>query len=102
MAVRQRFVYCWPEGISPVTFAAWLRKLNSREKDEFASARLRQTEFRQQAINQGRMTVEQDTYVWRDEQAAIENKRTDETWYLYFSRYLKETKTEFSIEQELC
>ena len=102
MPVRQRFVYRWPEGITPVTFDTWLQKLNPQEKQEFAEARQRQIGFRKQSIEQGRMIIEQGAYVWRDEQTARENKPTDETWYRYFRRYLEETQTEFSIEQELC
>ena len=102
MAVRHRFVYRWPDNVTPTTLESWVQTLSQQEKEEFLSAQCRQRQYRKEAINQGRMVIDSGTYVWRDEQTARENKPTDEIWHRYFRRYLQETQTEFSIEEELC
>ena len=102
MPVRHRFVYRWPDGVTPVTFDSWARSLNDQEKSEFLAAKQRQIVYRKQAIEQNHMFVEHGTYVWRDEMSAKENKPTDEIWYRYFKRYLEETQTEFILEEEIC
>jgi hypothetical protein len=102
MPVRHRFVYRWPPGVDPVTFDAWIQNLNAEEKTEFFSARQRQISYRTQAIEQRLMDIDNGTYVWKDQEAAVQNKPTDETWYRYFKRYLDETGTIFDIEEEKC
>jgi hypothetical protein len=102
MPVRHRFVYRWPNGVTPVTFDTWVQSLTEDEKLEFLLSKQRQIEYRKQAINQDRMIVENGTYVWRDEMSARKNKPTDEIWYRYFKRYLNETQTEFILEEEIC
>ena len=102
MAVRHRFVYRWPNNVEPITFDKWISTLSDHEKIEFFKAKRRQLLFRKQVIEKGNMTLEKDSYVWCDEKCALENKPTDEIWHRYFKRYLEETQTEFSIEEELC
>ena len=102
MAVRHRFVYSWPPGVTPMTFDQWIHNLSEQEKKDFSEAKQRQIAYRTDAIKNGQMTIDNGTYVWRDQTAAAQNKPTDDTWYQYFKRYLDETNTIFQIEEEKC
>lgn len=80
-----------------ISIEEWIATLSDREQHEYAAARIRQTSFRDQAIADGLMKFDlnSDSYVWRDKQAILINKSTDNIWLVYFERYLKETNTGF-------
>ena len=102
MPVRQRFVYEWPDGVTPIKFDQWISNLPDQEKKEFFEAKQRQISHRTNAITNGQMIIDHGTYVWKDQNTANLNKPTDDIWYQYFKRYLDETNTIFQVKEEPC
>jgi hypothetical protein len=101
MPFKQKFVYSWPENVEPVLFYDWINRLPESEKKDFYEAEQRQCAYRAEKINEGKMYIDQDySYVWMNSEST--QKPYDETWRLFFMRYLKETKTIFTIEEEEC
>ena len=85
MKIRQKF---FSDVIAD--FWVWVYNLPEHEKQEFLEADIRQKKFRQEAIDRGDMIIDPDdgsSYIWRDEQTANKNKKFDETWVAYFSRW---------------
>lgn len=88
MKIRQKFS---SELIAD--FWVWIKRLPEHEKQEFLEADVRQKKFRQEAIDRGDMIIDPEdktSYIWRDEQAANKNKKSDEIWVSYFCRWKQE------------
>jgi hypothetical protein len=100
MAVSQRFVFEWPDGVTPVLFMNWIKLLSESEQDEFNQAKIRQEAHRQQAIDDQRMTMVKDAYVWKNQIESKKKKPSDPVWVEYFERYLQETQTQFKMVYE--
>lgn len=101
MPLRQKFVYSWPDDVKPVLFYDWILTLSVEEQKEFYKAEQRQNAYRTEKINEGKMYIKNDySYVWSNKDS--KEKPYDETWRLFFMRYLDETKTIFTIEEEEC
>ena len=100
MAVVQRFIFEWPEGVKQIDLFAWIRTLPRAEREEFYQAKERQEAHRQQAIDAQRMELSKGTYVWKNNDEAKKNKPSDPTWVKYFQRYLRETNTQFKVVYE--
>ena len=99
MPVVQKFVYTWPPGTKEIWFEEWLKTLSKTDKEEFDQGRAKGEAFRQQAIDSGRMIInEVGDYVWKDSQSAY--KENDPTWEKYWKRWQKETGVHFSFYYE--
>jgi hypothetical protein len=73
----------------------WIETLSPDEQTEFFEAQARQLANRQRVINDGRMSVDCDDYIWTDK-SSFENQNhgADLIWQKYFERWLKETDTQ--------
>jgi hypothetical protein len=101
MPTVQRFVYEWPEGANPILFLDWIKLLSESEQEEFHKAKDRQEEFRQQAVDQGRLQeITGNHYTWKNKQEAEIDKATDPVWEQFWKRYLHETQTQFKVIYE--
>jgi hypothetical protein len=109
--VLQKFTYTWPEGKEKIEFRDWLRTLSQEEQDEYWAGRRNGDRLRQIAIDEGRLEVIADGYLWRDEEAKKIHKENDPVWLKYWLRWQDETGVVFSseyievhpnLENELC
>ena len=102
MPVRQVFQWQWPPGVEPLWFRDWLATLPENECREGMEAIRRQEHLRQDAIDQGRMILVDNGYVWKDEATANRGKGTDTVWEKYWMRWQKETGVKFiqTLEKE--
>jgi len=102
-SVRHRFVVEWGVGSSQLELDEWVKTLPESQQHEFTMAQERQLQYRQNAIDQGRMYIEKDgSYVWKDDETAKQGKEYDETWLHFWNRWLEETKAKFYIKEEKC
>lgn len=98
MAVIHEFKYTATPGGSAISLHSWIQTLPTDQQTEFYSAEVRQVDFRSQVIEQGNLTLgSHNTYIWKDDAAAQQNKIDDPTWLRYFNRYLKENNITFEI-----
>jgi len=102
MPIRQEFKYKNPTGGPVVYFNQWLTTLPMAEQQEYWHAQQRQSEYRQQCIDQGLLVLDttvygDDKYVWCNAEEATKGKPMDEVWGIYWRRYLSETGTIFEI-----
>jgi hypothetical protein len=101
MSVVQRLVFEWPEGVKPILFLDWIKLLPESEQEEFYQSKIRQENFRQQAVDQGRLQeITGNHYTWKNKQEAEINKETDPIWAQFWNRYLQETQTQFNVVYE--
>jgi len=98
MKILQKFEYTWPEGVTPILFQNWAATLPQAEQDEFALASDRQTEIRQQWVDDGLIEKVPGTgYIWKDQATFDVNKPVvDPTWQKYWNRWIEETGVTFS------
>ena len=99
MAIIQKFEYKWPTGTTPIEFYDWIATLTQEEQDEFRLADIRQKEFRKLVVDQGNLTVNNNGYVWKDNDALNTGKPTDPTWQMYWNQWIAKTGVQFTIEQ---
>jgi hypothetical protein len=96
MSVRQTFSYEWPAGTTPIYLDEWIKTLPIAEQQEYASGRANGDQLRQQAINEGRLTILADgSYQWTDQQAFEQHKKNDQIWEKYWNRWQSETGAKF-------
>ena len=109
MSIKQEFKFTPAEGKELITLHQWVSTLSENEQQEFRAAEQRQLEIRQKIVKNKKLTVIKnsdddttpDNYVWDESQ--IENKSSDyykdydDTWLVYWKRYLSETETKFEI-----
>jgi hypothetical protein len=107
--VKQEFKFTPAEGKELITLHQWVSTLSENEQEEFRQAEQRQLEFRQKVVESNKLTVIKnssdntvpDDYIW--DNAHVENKTIleykdhDDTWLVYWKRYLAETETKFEI-----
>ena len=96
MSITQKFHYTWPEGAQQLQFEPWVATLLQAEQDEFAQAKIRQQAYRQPFIDDGRLTVMDNGYKWKDQETADLGKPTDTIWMKYWNRYINETGVAFT------
>jgi hypothetical protein len=97
MSVTQKFEYTWPEGAPELHFLDWIATLTQAEQDDFAQAKIRQEAHRQPFIDDGRLSIVEEGYAWKDQETADLGKPTDPVWIEYWSRWINETGVKFSI-----
>jgi hypothetical protein len=69
----------------------WLSSLSIEEQEEYKSANIRQKSYRQQIIDEGKMSIgEQKEYIWPDYKTMKKGKPEDPIWRQYFDRFLAE------------
>ena len=107
MAVKQSFVYITKDGSKKIEFHDWAEQsLTNDEYSNWVAAVKRQTEYRQQAIDAGRLIhdEERNVYIWDEEwingKDPEEFKKFDQEWLAFWERYLDETGTQLEIELE--
>ena len=96
MSLTQKFDIKSP-GDKFISIDDWIATLSVDEQEKFYLARERQLARRQQAIDNGHLTLTEDgSYEWTDE-ATFNTKShgVDRIWYSYFHRWLTETNQEF-------
>lgn len=76
----------------------WLKTLTIEEQLEYAVADKRQKQFRQDAVNDGRLVFDDiaRTYTWSDKESFHVNKPTDPVWLIYWDRWIEEKKIIFT------
>ena len=96
--MTQKFIYTFPEGVTPIDFHAWVATLTPLEKDEFAQALARQQSFRNKWIDDGLLTMVESGYEWKDEATLKAGKPVDAVWQIYWNRWQVETGVVFTTE----
>jgi hypothetical protein len=111
MAVVHEFRYTVAEDGQWIELDDWIATLPIDQQEEFNEAVRRQREFRRLAIADGRLIVDeshlgadrkpgdQPVYIWRDAEAAKQNKPEDRIWRNYFDRWLVENKISIKVEE---
>lgn len=74
-----------------VNFDVWLRNLPQEQQDEYAAAAKRQHTYRQESIDRGDLQMlEDNSYVWKDEETMHRGKPQDPVWARYHDRWAEE------------
>ena len=77
----------------------WINTLTVEEQLEYYAANKRQKQFRQDAVDEGRLVFD-DTlrqYIWKDKDAYHVNKPSDPVWMKYFERWIEEENIIFTM-----
>jgi hypothetical protein len=89
--VRQTFEWQTVDGREIVEIDRWVATLPPQEQQEFKEALKRQHQYRQEAIDNGFMIIDENNdYVWKDWETAKLNKPMDTVWLRYFERWQQE------------
>jgi len=113
MAVVHEFKYkVAPDG-QWIELDDWIATLSAKQQTEFHDAVRRQREYRSQAIAEGRLVVDdshlgadrkpgdQPVYIWKDPEAAKQNKPEDVIWRRYFDHWLVSNKITITVEERI-
>ena len=112
MAVVHEFKYTVASDGAWIELDDWISTLPMEQQTEFQDAVGRQREYRAQAIAEGRLVVDdshlgpgrqpgdQPVYVWRDAEAAQQNKPEDIIWRGYFDRWLADNKITITVQEK--
>jgi hypothetical protein len=89
MPIKQTFIKNYPlSDTTPITFLEWLATQSDSDQARFHQARARMDAYRQEAIDDGRMTIDTDgNYIWSDEQAQQQGKQQDNECLEFYDRY---------------
>ena len=88
MPIKQTFIEHFPPGTEPIYFGEWLDKQPASEQSRYYQSRARMDEYREEAIADGRMIIDNDgSYIWRDEQAKQQGKHQDNECLEFYNRY---------------
>ena len=88
MPIKQTFITNYPPGTKPISFLEWLAMQPESEQSIYHQARARMDVYRQEAIDDGRMIIDNDNnYIWRDEQSKQQGKRQDDECLDFYDRY---------------
>jgi hypothetical protein len=98
MPITQKFIYTWPDGSNQIEMIDWLKTLPASDQDEYWEGRRNGDRLRQIAIDEGRMILKDNAYMWRDAESLAVNKENDPIWEKYWLRWQHETGVIFSIE----
>ena len=91
MPIRQTFIKQYLPGVKPLTFPEWLATQSDSEQARYYQSRARMDIYRQEAIDDGRMSIDQDgNYIWRDEDAKNQGKRQDDECLSFYNRFNKD------------
>jgi hypothetical protein len=92
MAKMQKFIWNYPSG-TPSTLDDWvLNTLPEEDQIRFNLARKAMDEGIQRAIDEGRLVaINEEGYIWKDDEALEINKYEDPIWKEYYDRWLSET-----------
>lgn len=100
MSMLQKIEWVWPNN-QKVEIRDWVRTLSQEEQTEFFEAQKRQIQYRKEAIEQGRMVIDEERgYVWKNEEEAMKNKPTDPVWEKYFKRWCQELGIQIKVTYE--
>jgi len=107
MVVVQSFTYITKDGNKKIEFHEWAKQsLTSNEYAKWTEAVQRQSAYRQDAIDAGKLIHDKirDVYIWDEEwingKDPTEFKEYDIEWLEFWERYLDETGTQLEIELE--
>jgi len=102
MPVLQTWVHEYPPGVVPIPFDDWLNTLPPEEQQRYHIARARADAKRQKAIDEGRMIITNDGYVWKDESSLLMGKEQDDECMSFYDRFNAETgRTQIGIYKEV-
>jgi len=88
----------YPSGDTASSQDDWIKTLTVEEQLEYYAADKRQKQFRQDAVDEGRLVVD-DTlgqYIWKDKDAYHVNKPSDPVWMKYWGRWIEEENIIFT------
>jgi hypothetical protein len=91
MPILQTWIVERLPGFEPILFSDWLSKLPAEEQQRYHAARVQADALRQQAIDEGRMVITEDGYVWKDQSAFSIGKENDDECMDFYARYNAET-----------
>jgi hypothetical protein len=91
MPILQTWIVERLPGFETILFSDWLSKLPAEEQQRYHAARVRADALRQQAIDEGRMVITEDGYVWKDQSAFSIGKENDDECMDFYTRYNAET-----------
>ena len=80
-----------------MTLFDWVATLSVEEQEQFCLADQRQVKHRQNAIDRGDMIIDPVTkdYVWKNKNASLRNKPTDDIWIEFWHQYVVECNINF-------
>lgn len=91
MPVHQTFRQYTQDGRPFIEFRTWLGSLPTEQQPAYEQALSRQQAHRQDAIDQGLLTLLPDqSYVWKDLDTMKKGKLQDEIWSQFHDRWAKE------------
>jgi len=91
MGVRMSGRQTTRDGRPFVGFEQWLGSLPQDQQAEYRAAVARQHQHRQEAIDRGDLIkLEDQSYVWRDEETMTRGKPQDPVWAAYHDRWAEE------------
>jgi hypothetical protein len=91
MPILQTWVVEQLPGFEPTTFESWLLKLPTEEQERYRAARSRADALRQKAIDEERMIITEDGYVWKDQSSVRIGKENDDECMNFYTRFNAET-----------
>jgi hypothetical protein len=87
MPILQTWTVERQPGTKPILFSDWLLTLPAEEQQRYYTARIRADALRQAAIDEGRMIITDDGYVWKDQSAFKIGKEHDDECMDFYTRY---------------
>ena len=105
MPIVHEHHYTVAPGREWITLHNWILTLPVDQRNNFYSAEKRQLEYRSQKVQEEQLAVDfsihadrrGSNYVWKDSEAAEENKPWDPIWLTFFNRYLSENGITLNI-----
>lgn len=89
--IKQKFITTYLPGATYMSFGEWLTTQSKDEQSRYHQARARMDAYRQEAIDNGRMTIDlYNNYIWRDEQSRQQGKQQDDECLNFYDRYNKD------------
>jgi len=91
MPIKQKFIISYLPGSTGISFGEWLSTQSQDEQSRYHQARARMDAYRQEAIDDGRMTIDENSdYIWRDVQSRQQGKQQDDECLNFYHRYNKD------------
>ena len=92
MTIEHKFEWFTTDGGPFISLIDWVNTLSVEEQQIFYAAKQQHEEYRQQKVNDGSLVISEiGSYIWKDSEAALINKKNDLVWCAYWDRWQVET-----------
>ena len=101
MAITNKFTFCWPKGVKPVTHAKWVNSLSPSHRAQYDAAISRQNAITDAAIAAGKLTVNNSSMTWvNPEDYDYYRNNKDPNWVAFWNRFINETNVVLNVTTE--